>query len=309
MNIYRLLLRLYPQVWRDRYEEEFLVVLASRPFSLLEGIDILQGALDAHLHPYLGTATLALSERMRLMLSTLRRSLLTMFCAYSAFLVAGIAFQKLTEYHDFAEAAQAHSLVGISFKLVVIGAVVALFAVLLGGLPIVVAVVRDALIRKRYGLLFLLATPVLALAVCISTTLLLEALAPVGVSTFLTLLSRGIFVAVFLGAAVVSTGAVCFAVVRSQIPVRLLRFALLPSLLLTLAMLVMLLAIVVWGLSLGSNVPQLFNSNEGMFGTSTSGSWLRIVLVMAMATGLAAFSLVRGFSARSVLHTGDKRAR
>jgi hypothetical protein len=301
MNIYKLLLRLYPRVWRDRYEEEFLVVLASHPFSLFEGFDVMRGALDAHLHPYLGATTLILSERIRLMLSTLRRSLLTMFCAYCSFIVAGIAFQKLTEYHDFAEAAQAHSLVGFSFDLVVIGAIAALLAVLIGGLPIVAAVVKDALARKRYGLLFLLATPLLALAVFISTTLLLEALAPLGTSTFLTLLSRGIFVAVFLGAAVASTGAVCFAVTRSNIPARLLRFAVLPSLLMTLSMLVMFVATLVWGLSLCSDVPQLFNGNEGMFGTSTSGSWLRIVLVMAIATGLAVFSLMRGCSARSAL--------
>ncbi len=297
MNIHQLLLRLYPYAWRARYEEEVLAVLASRPLSLREAIDVLRGAVDAHLHPYLGTADLSLAQKRILLLSSLRRSLLTMFCTYSAFIVAGIAFQKLTEDHDFVEAAQAHSLVGLSLDLVVIGAIVALLAVLTGGLPIVAAVVKDAFTRKRYGLLFLLVTPAIALTVFISTTLLLEALAPVGTS----LLYRGIFLAVFLSAAVASTGAVCWVVARSEISARLLRFAVLPSLLMTLAMLVMLIATLIWGLSLHSSVPQLFQSNEGMFGTSTSGSWLRIVLTMAVATGLAAFSLMQGFSVRSAL--------
>ncbi len=123
MNIHRLLLRLYPRVWRARYEEEFLVVLASHPFSVCEGIDVMRGALDAHLHPHLGTATMPSSERMRQMFAILRASLLTIFCAYGGVVLAGTGFQKMTESPDFREAAQASSMVGISFHLVVIGAV------------------------------------------------------------------------------------------------------------------------------------------------------------------------------------------
>ncbi|WP_149403633.1 hypothetical protein [Dictyobacter arantiisoli] len=59
MNIYRLLLRLYPDAWRTRYEEEFLVVLAAHPFSVAEGIDVIRGAFDAYLHPYLGVSPLS----------------------------------------------------------------------------------------------------------------------------------------------------------------------------------------------------------------------------------------------------------
>lgn len=302
MNIQQLLLYLYPRAWRARYEEEFLALLELRSLSLSDTSDIIFGAIDAHLHPHLGTVGMPLYERILHMVRTLRQSLISVFCAYSGFILAGIAFQKLTEYNDFAEAAQAHSVVGISFNLVVIGSVVALLATLVGGLPLAAAVAKDALIRKRYGLLFLLGTPILALAVFIGTTLLLEAWMPIGSSTSQTLLSRGIFIAVFLGAAVVSTGTVCFAVVRSEISAQLLRFAVLPSLLTTLSMAVMLVATLIWGLALRSSIPQLFNSNEGMFGTSTSDSWLRIVIVMAIATVLAGVSLVRSLSARSALH-------
>jgi hypothetical protein len=45
------LLRLYPRVWRERYEDEFLVVLGSRPAGRSDRFDIARGALDAHLHP------------------------------------------------------------------------------------------------------------------------------------------------------------------------------------------------------------------------------------------------------------------
>jgi hypothetical protein len=303
MKLAHYLLRLYPQQWRHRYEEELMDMLEQHPISLLDGIDLFLGALDAHLHPNLGIAAMSWSERIKLMLSTLRHSLLTIFCAYSGFIVAGICFQKLTEDKTFIEAAQRYSVVGLSFHLVVIGAAVALLAALTGGLPIATTIAKNALVRKHYGRLFLLATPILVLAAFIGTTSLIEILMPIGAPILPTFLSRGIFIAAFLGSAIVSVAALCWAVARSEIAEKFLGFAVLPSFLTTLAMAVMLVATLVWGLSLRSSAPQLFNGNDGMFGTSTAASWLNIVLLMAIATGLAVIALIRGLSARSVLHT------
>ena len=42
---------LYPTTWRERYEDEFDAVLTARPPSVGERVDIVRGALDAHLHP------------------------------------------------------------------------------------------------------------------------------------------------------------------------------------------------------------------------------------------------------------------
>ena len=47
------LLRLYPRPWRDRYGEEFEELLAQRPPSVRHRLDIVRGALDAHLNPQL----------------------------------------------------------------------------------------------------------------------------------------------------------------------------------------------------------------------------------------------------------------
>lgn len=47
------LVRLYPRPWRERYETEFLDVLASRPPSIGDRVDIVRGAVDARLHPEL----------------------------------------------------------------------------------------------------------------------------------------------------------------------------------------------------------------------------------------------------------------
>jgi hypothetical protein len=50
------LLRLYPAVWRARYGDEFAELLAARPPSLRDRLDILLGAIDARIHPQLGTS-------------------------------------------------------------------------------------------------------------------------------------------------------------------------------------------------------------------------------------------------------------
>lgn len=45
------LLRLYPTRWRERYGDEFGAVLASQRVSAGLVLDVLAGAVDAHLHP------------------------------------------------------------------------------------------------------------------------------------------------------------------------------------------------------------------------------------------------------------------
>jgi hypothetical protein len=45
------LVGLYPAAWRHRYEAEFCDLLAERPPTLRDRLDIIRGALDARLHP------------------------------------------------------------------------------------------------------------------------------------------------------------------------------------------------------------------------------------------------------------------
>jgi len=243
---------------------------------------------------------------MKQMLSLLRRSLLTMFCSSIGFMLAGAGFQKMNEYDDFTKAAQTVTLVGLSFHLVLIGAVVLFLAVLGAGLPIASAIIESALRQKRYGSVFLLAVPLLAFAVFLLTTLLLETI--LGPGNHLSpgwrlFLERGVFLGVLLAAAIAGTGALCFAVARSQISEDLFRFALLLSIPATVSMVLILLAIFVWGLSLRSSVPQLFSSNAGIFASSTAGTWLGIVIAMTITIVIAVVSLVRGLSARSALRS------
>jgi len=283
-----------------------LAMLEQRSLSFADGVNLLFGALDAQLHPHLGTTGMSLYERIVHMFSTLCRSLLAVFCAYVGFLLAGGAFQKMTEYDEFKEAARTHSVVGLSFDLVVIGAVVALLAVMAGGLPIAITVIRSALVQKRRRPLLLLAVPILAFAVFLGTTFFLEALDPPGthlLPVWQLFLQRGLFFGTLIVAAIVSAGSVCLAIARSEIPEKLLRYALLPFILVTISMVLMLAATIVRGLGLRTSAPRLFTGNDGIVGSSTTGTWLAIIIAMAIATGLSAVSLMRGFSARSALRT------
>jgi hypothetical protein len=65
----------------------------------------------------------------------------------------------------------------------------------------------------------------------------------------------------------------------------------------------MLAVLLIWGLSLRSNVSQLFNGHGGIFASSTAGSWLGMVIVLSIMMMIAIVSLIRGFSAHSALRT------
>jgi hypothetical protein len=295
MNVSRLLLRLYPRVWRARYEEEVLALLESRPLAFSDGLDLIVGTIDAHLHPQLGTSGLPRQEKLEHLSRTLRGSLLAGFCAYTGFALAGFGFQKLTEDPAFMAVANSSATVGLAFHLVVIGGVASVLAMLAGGLPILCAVVKCALKQRRHDLLLLLSTPFLAVELFIGVVELLL----LHIINRLPWFAGGIF---FFGGlllvAIISAAAICAAVARSHVAGRLLRFAVLPSTIVAIAMALVLLATICWGLDLQHEAPQLLAGNAGIMRTSTMDTFLRIIAIMALATALAAGSLVRALSLR-----------
>lgn len=304
MNDGRFFLRLYPRTWRDRYEEEFLAVLAHRPLSVPDAIGMIAAALDAHLHPQYSTTGMPPSERRRYLHTLLRRSLLATFCAYSGFIIPGLAFQKLTEDAAFIAAAHAHATVGIPFALVLVGSLLALLAICIGGLPIAAAVCTYALAKKRRGILLLLVTPVLAFVILCGASVLWHPLHIGGIRFAIHLseqATRILFSALLLAAATISTAAVCRAVARSPLPGGLLHFALLPATVATVAMALMLVGTIFWGLDMQRAVPHVFAGNQGIWGSSTAGTWLAIIAGMASATGVATLSLAQGITIRSAL--------
>lgn len=302
MKLNTYLLRLYPRLWRERYEEEMLALLEQHPLSFRDSLDLCLGALDASLHPPLGTTGLSRSDRTVQLVATLRRAVLTIFCAWVCFLLAGWGFEKMTEDAQVQAVAHAHSVVGISFILFVLGGGIAVLAMVVGGLPIVLTVIRSALARRQGGPLILLTVPMLAGVVFWLTTWLLGANDQPGIQQLWPLLHhKGLFWVTLLTAAIASPAAVCFAVVRSEISEQVLRFAVFPSVLAALAMGLSLASTILWGIGLQASAPHLFTGDAGLLRSSTTGTWLGIVSVMALATLLTGFFLLRACSVRSAL--------
>jgi hypothetical protein len=294
----RRLVRLYPRAWRERYEEEFIALIEERPASLFDLHDIALGALDAWLRPQVAS-----ERRVRGMIGRMRNSVLLVLWAWVGVVVAGVGFQKMTEYEDFTRAARQNITVGAAFDAVVVGAVLALAAVLVGGLPIVFAAVRGAFAEGRKDVPLLLCVPPLSLASFVGYVLLVgKVVCPVaGCTTVHSLVNVALFLSiagVFVLAAVASAASVSVAVRRSSVGESLYRFALYPAGLATLAMVVVSTATLVWGLALWVQAPALFTGDDGILATSTVATWLVILAVMGGSTCAAVAAVVRGLHAR-----------
>lgn len=294
------LVRLYPRAWRERYEEEFVAMLEQRPASVRDYFDVALGALDAWLAPQV------VSEGRVGVISRIRSSVLVVLWAWVGLVVAGVGFQKMTEYDDFAEAARESAAVGAAFDAGVVGAVVALAAVLVGGAPIAICAIRQALVEGRKDVPLLFCVPPLSLAAFTAYTILLvrvvypalgDATVHVSVNVALFLSLAGVFVL----SAVASAASVSAAVGRSEIGERLLRFALVPAVVVALAIVVVLVSTVAWGVFLHAHSPALFAGDDGILSTPTVYTWGAILAVMAGSAGAAVVGVVRGLRARRVV--------
>ena len=293
----RRLVGLYPRAWRERYEEEFLAMLEQGRASLADFLDVAFGALDAWLWPQVT------SEGRAIVAARMRSSVLGVLWAWVGLVVAGVGFQKMAEYEDFVDAARENALVGLSFDAIVGGALIALAAVLVGGTPVALAALRGAVAERRRDVPLLFCVPPISLAGSVGYAVLLGGViypslgylsvhASLNVTLFLSL------VGAFLVAAVASAGAITAAVGRAEVGGRPIRFALFAAVVVAVAMAVVLIGTVVWGLALLVSAPSLFLGDEGILATPTAATWLAVVALMSASAGAAAFAVVRGLRAR-----------
>jgi hypothetical protein len=194
--------------------------------------------------------------------------------------------------------ARLHPAVRAAYDLVQLAGLVALLAVLAGGLPVVFVALRQAFRARRRDLLRLWATPPLAAGVFAGYCLLAslgwtsrQSAAPDASLTPLALLLQLGLVLGFLLALGVSSAAVALAVGRADLGARVLRFALAPAALAALAIAVGLVATLALGALLAANAP-------GLLSASTLWPVLAtIVLLMVVAAILAATGLAQGLRA------------
>jgi hypothetical protein len=247
------LLYLYPHAWRERYADEVAALLEQYPATFATWLSLVLGALDARFDPYFRTL-----ERRPIMLR-MRSAEIVIFCAFVAFVVAGIGFAQMTNTTAIRAIPSPD---GYAYMAVVLSAYAALLAVLVGGLPILGSVVCHTLRPRQPRTLLLLAVPILALAAVAGYTLLLEYVLVSGRTTPPDSLPDSFndlggnpgllsWMAVLLLAAIISAAAIARVVSRSLLSPRLLRFALAPAFMAALAMAVASVAAVVWGIASG----------------------------------------------------------
>ena len=218
-------------------------------------------------------------------------SLITIFCAYIVFVIAGLGLQKMTEYDDFTSLAHHQLAVGIPYAIVYYGSALSLLAVLLGGVPLALAVLRQALAERRWLIAGLFAVPPVALALFVGFAITLTGRTPKATPTG----SAHAFVIAFVIAAIASTVAIASAVWQIRVNEAYYRFAVWPALVTTGFMAIMCVATLIAGLSLNATAPNIM---ADMFSYSVF-TWWNVTILMAIATLIAVIGAVRVQNPRS----------
>ena len=311
---------LYPRPWRDRYGAEFDVLLEQCLHSPLDVLDVFLGAVDAHLQLLNGDN---LGWRMMNMLNKLRTTLLMVFAAYIGFIVAGFSLVGFADDSPMLPLMKTNSPLAAAWGTIQIGSVVALLAVVVGGAPLALTVVRRALAddRRNRGRLLVPVFSFLALVLYLGFVFLVgsgrilipgvvRVVQPGNFPVGNRLMLEGLMLVFILGA-IASTLAVWKAISNTDteqetfhgfghnLTVKIYTFAFVPAVITTFTMLVMLIATLVWGWLSFSALPGVFTGNFGPWGTSTQTWFFGILVLMVACTGVAFFGLKRGRPART----------
>ena len=288
-------LRLYPLAYQRRYGEEMRALLEDTPPRAATVLDLLRGALLAHLRPGQAPAG-AVNPADRV-----RASASGVLMCWIFFAAAGFGFYKSTEDYPFSLAGHVHPLLRDAHLAVQALAVIASATVVLGALPLIAAAVAQA--RRDPSRRRAVVLPFIPLVVFFLITGAVIALAHAyGPND-----SRGLGggVAVLWGIAGIGCGVSCVLACRAALfaaptPASRLRVALVAGTVVTLAMIAIAAATAIYAIALSLDASQLAGEPNGPFGLlSVSASLILQVIVMLAAGALAATTTVRGWRAEN----------
>jgi hypothetical protein len=306
------LIRLYPRQWRARYADELVDLLAARPPTWADIADLARNLLYTHLHPDL---TLAgdepLMERLAVLMRALRSSEIAIFCAFVVSIIAWLQFGGLVDggpYESLVGAGASWPLIqfdpgnALSITMAALSAAadLALVAVLAGGAPLAITAWQRAPHARRLFLVPVAAFIGAALPVPIAY-LLVGPVATINL-TFATPITIA-YLCWFATLAGVSAWALARAIAtgtKGEPGVRVIRFAFAPSVLTAIALALMLVATVAWGVAAHLQAPQFFDHGDLIVGHATLATWGVDVLVMTAAALYSALAAARGATTRSV---------
>jgi hypothetical protein len=256
------------------------------------------------------------------MVNKLRTTLLIVFTAYIGFIIAGFSLVGLADDSPMLLLMKTNHALAFSWTTIQAGAVVALLAVVIGGLPLAIMVIRAALLanRRRLGLLLVPVFSILALVLYVGFIFLvgtsriqIAGVFPVVPSGNFPpgnrLMLAGLMLVFILGA--IASALAVWKIVSSTDPeqetlhiagrgltIRPYTFALVPAVITTVSMLVMLVATLTWGWMAFSALPQVYSGNYGPWQTNTQVWFYSIVTLMILCTLAGFCGLARSRSAR-----------
>lgn len=295
-----LALALYPLAYRRRYGEEMRALLDETSTRMTTVLDLLRGALVAHVRPPSALAgTLDPADRVR-------ASAAGVLGSWVLFAAAGFAFYSTTEDSPFTVAGHGHPLLGDVHRTVQVLALVGSLALLFGALPLILGALAQA--RRQPSLRRLVTVPALAVLVFACLT---AALAVIGHSDHsghpttaagLALIAWGLAGLACGAACVIASRTALFAVPAS--PSRLVS-AFACGTLVTLTMVAMSVAVACYAIALPIDAGGLAGSANGpLQAVSAGASLVAVAIVMVLAATLAATSTRRGWRAALQLRAG-----
>jgi hypothetical protein len=318
MKVSNWLVRLYPRPWRDRYGDEFEALLEACLHSPLDVLDILLGALDAHLGFPFETDWRVMNK-----INKLRTAILFVFVGYIGFILGGLSLVGLVDDSPAAALMQTTDAALRSAWLTIgVASIISLVAVVTGGLPLALTVIRRACTSSRRSLRLLL-VPVFAFLALVVYSLFeaslylgwmqIPGIAPTVSPDYFPIgnkiLLAGRMLTILLGA-IASVIAVWKVIARTDVgedgfhifgkttPIHIYRLAFLASAVTTTGMLVMLVGTLVYGWLAYTVIPSWFASNLGLLLSNTATSFAVTVTIMVLSSAVAVFGLARGFTWR-----------
>ena len=225
---------------------------------------------------------LALHERIMQMLRTLRRSMIAIFCAFIVFALAWLFFARMNDPLSWWEPiVRIHPEVNVILQVIQFSGMLAFLLLLVGGLPILVAAVRNAFVAKRRDVLRLLSISAVMLLLFVVVCIL------VLTNNWRFDPNGGIFALIFFAVVLVVTITLSRAIIRSELSERVLRFALFPAMGVTLTMGVVLMASLIEAWLLSMDAPHAFTSSDVF-------NWIVADGMMVIALIVAIIALYRG---------------
>lgn len=261
-------------LWLPTFSELVIGMLAERLASLL--------------HPEESQSPLlirgdSLSERIRHMLRTQRRSIIIVLIAYVVFGIPWLFYMRLTDPSSPWDAVtRFHPELEVIYKIMQYAGEFAFLMLVIGGLPIVYVAFKQALASKRRGVVVFLGLAASMALVFIVTTAMV-----ILFGSWWTSFDHngGVYAIITLLTIIIGVVTVARAVIGSILSERVLRFTRVPAILLTLAMLVASVATLVESSLLSMDAPQTFGTIVPWNGGDS------LMLVMGLTTLCAGVAL------------------